>query len=124
MERVLVLIAITVAVAVVTVVARIVSHRRHALVRIEPADIGHGVGPAVVVFTSPYCHGCAEWLRELGDRAIAIDASAPGIAAKYRINATPRVAVVNSADGTVLREFDHYTPRRHDLDAIERMLRR
>ena len=46
----------------------------------------------------------------------------PEAAAKYRINSTPRVAVIDES-GSVLREFDHYAPRRSDLDQIIRLTR-
>lgn len=82
-------------------------------------------GRLAVVFTSPYCHGCRLWLEELAARDVPIHtidiAEHPASAARYRISATPRVMVVEATAGTVVSEFDHYTPRRHDLDAVERL---
>jgi hypothetical protein len=127
MDRFLILAAIVVAVVIVSIAARWLSHRRHAIHQFDAADIIGAEGPlATVVFTSPYCHGCRQWLDALDEdelRPFAIDLGEfPQAAARYKINATPRVAVVRTDSGEVLREFDHYTPRRHDLDAIARLI--
>jgi hypothetical protein len=126
-NRLLVLAAIVVAVILISAVARTLLRRRHAITHIDLADIADASGEtATVVFTSPYCHGCRQWIEALGSgdlRPYAIDIGArPDAAARYKINATPRVAVVRTSDGAVLREFDHYTPRQHDLDAISRLI--
>jgi hypothetical protein len=122
-DRLLVLLAIFVAVCIVSVIANALLRRRHHIDRIDRADLREGA--QVVVFTSPYCHGCRQWLDALGEDAVdaqAIDISErPDAAARYRISHTPRVAVVDRT-GAVLREFDHYAPRRSDLDAIGRLV--
>ena len=124
MDRVLVLATIVLAVCVVSVFARAAIRRRHHIERIEAGDFAPG--SQVVVFTSPYCHGCRQWLDALTEDAVvahAIDiGERPEAAAKYRIFSTPRVAVIDDA-GTVVREFDHYAPRRSDLDQIIRLTR-
>ena len=127
MDRLLILAGIVLAVVAVSAVARVLADRRHAIRQIDVADIaGAGGELATVVFTSPYCHGCQMWLDALDEhelRPFSIDIGArPDAAARYKINATPRVAVVRTVDGVVLREFDHYNPRQHDLDAITRLL--
>jgi hypothetical protein len=127
MDRLLVIAGIVVVVIIVSAIAKPLLRRRHAIPHIDLADISDADGDvATVVFTSPFCHGCRQWIEALGDselRPYAIDIGArPDAAARYRINATPRVAVVRTRDGTVLREFDHYTPRQHDLDAISRLI--
>jgi hypothetical protein len=126
-DRVVVLAAIVAAVIVVSAIARALLRRRHAITQVDPADISGASGRvATVVFTSPYCHGCRQWIEALGEGDLhpyAIDIGArPDAAARYKITATPRVAVVRTSDGAVLREFDHYTPRQHDLDAISRLI--
>ncbi|MFY9264405.1 MAG: thioredoxin domain-containing protein [Solirubrobacterales bacterium] len=125
-DRLIVLTAIAVAIAVVTIVARAVLHRRHALRVIDPADIGAPESDTLVIFTSPFCHGCRQWVDALSGRSVTpvqIDvAEHPVLAAKYKINVTPRVALVRAGDGVVRGEWDHYTPREHDLDAIGRAL--
>lgn len=122
MDRALLLAIIVIAVCVVSVIARAAIRRRHHIERIDVADFEPG--SQVVVFTSPYCHGCRQWLDALAEddvKAHAIDiGERPEAAAKYRINSTPRIAVI-SGDGTVLREFDHYAPRRSDLDSLLRL---
>lgn len=127
MDRPLLLALLVALIVVVSLTARVISRRRHAIAQIDLPDLaGDGRDPVVVVFTSPYCHGCRQWIEELEERdlpAHAIDLGEnPGAAARYKINATPRVAVTSSRTGVVLKEFDHYTPRRHDLDAIERIV--
>lgn len=127
MERLLILAVILVFVVVVSTIARAYFRRRHAIPQLALADIAGADGEvATVVFTSPYCHGCRQWIDALDERELqpfAIDIrETPTAAARYKINATPRVAVVRTADGVVLREFDHYTPRQHDLDAITRLI--
>jgi hypothetical protein len=129
MDRLLILAGIVAAVIVVSALARAAGHRRHAIHQFDADDIAGASGEtATVVFTSPYCHGCRQWLDALGERELnpfAIDIrERPEAAARYKINATPRVAIVRTADGEVLREFDHYTPRQHDLDAISRLIAR
>jgi hypothetical protein len=122
MDRALLLAIIVIAVCAVSVFARAAIRRRHHIERIDPADFAPGA--QVVVFTSPYCHGCRQWLDALeqdGVVAAAIDiGERPEAAAKYRISSTPRVAVV-AADGAVVREFNHYAPRRSDLDSVLRL---
>lgn len=127
MDRPIVLAVLVVLIVVISLTVRVVSKRRHAIAQIDLADLGSDdPDPVVVVFTSPFCHGCRQWIDELEERELpahAIDlAEYPGAAARYKINATPRVAVTSSRTGVVLKEFDHYTPRRHDLDAIERIV--
>jgi hypothetical protein len=127
-DRLIVLAAIIAAVIVVTVLARAALRRRHAIPSIELSDLGDvaGDGAVVVVFSSPLCHGCAEWRRALDAASIpstSIDIVANARAAnRYRIKTTPHVAVVDSADGAVLREFEHYTPRAGDLASIARLV--
>jgi hypothetical protein len=127
MDRLLVLAGIVAAVIVVSTVARALLRRRHAIAHIDLADIADAGGEiATVVFTSPFCHGCRQWIDALREAALqpyAIDVGArPDAAARYKISTTPRVAVVRTSNGEVLREFDHYTPRQHDLDAISRLI--
>lgn len=123
-ERLLILAILVASAAFVGACVNAYTRKRHHIERIDRADIGGTAN--VVVFTSPYCHGCRQWLEALeGDQVAtaAIDiAKSPEAAARYRITSTPRVAVVD-AEGTVLREFDHYAPRRHDLDQIVRLAR-
>lgn len=123
MDRVIVLAAIVATTLLVTVVARTLLHRRHAIGPIDRAHLEGAAQPrTVVIFTSPYCHGCRQWidtLTERGTAPLALDVVArPELAARYRINVTPRVAVVNTADGAVLSEWDHYTPRAHDVERV------
>lgn len=137
MDRLTVLAVIAIVVVIFTTVARTILHRRHAIRLIDPADLGSagsgatdrapaGGGRRVVVFTSPYCHGCREWLSALeaeGATPVALDVVArPELAARYRINVTPRVAVVRAGNGEVLGEWDHYTPRAHDIERVTRLL--
>lgn len=97
--------------------------RTHRIGRIELGDLSGD--SQVVVFTSPYCHGCRQWLDALADDAIDAEAinvsERPDAAARYHVSSTPRIAVVDPS-GTVLREFDNYAPRRSDLDAIGRLV--
>jgi hypothetical protein len=124
MDRALLLGIIVVGVCLVSVLARAAIRRRHQIERIEPGDFA--AGSRVVVFTSPYCHGCKQWLDALAEDGVAAHAidigGQPLLAAKYRISSTPRVAVIDEA-GVVLREFDHYAPRRSDLDQVLRLAR-
>ena len=124
MDRALLLAIIVVAVSVVSAFARAAIRRRHHIEQIDDADFEPGT--RVIVFTSPYCHGCRQWLDALEEdtmRVQAIDIGEhPQAAAKYRINSTPRVAVIDEK-GSVLREFSHYEPRRSDLDQIIRLTR-
>ncbi|MGB0873583.1 MAG: hypothetical protein ACPHCI_00400 [Solirubrobacterales bacterium] len=127
MDRTLTLAGLALFVVAISLAFRFISKRRHAIARISLGDLaGHSADPLVVIFTSPYCHGCRLWIEELTEREApthAIDlAEHPEAAARYRINHTPRVAVVRSATGVVIKEFDHYTPRRHDLDSIVKLL--
>lgn len=121
-ERFLILMILVGAAALVGACVNAYARRRHHIDRIDRADIEGNSN--VVVFTSPYCHGCRQWLDALEEDRLspaAIDiAKRPDAAARYRITSTPRVAVVDSS-GTVLREFHHYAPRRHDLDQIARI---
>lgn len=114
---------LTVVVVAFSLALRAAAHRRHALRWVDPADLGESLsGRVTVVFTSPYCHGCKLWVDELDERGIemvTIDVSErPDAAARYKINSTPRVAVVRRSDGEVLRDISHYAPRDHDLDAV------
>ncbi|MFY9489086.1 MAG: hypothetical protein WAP35_10400 [Solirubrobacterales bacterium] len=125
-DRLIVLAAIAVGIAIVTLIARAALHRRHALRMIDPADIGRPTVDSLVVFTSPYCHGCRQWvdaIEDLGVEPIQIDVAArPELASKYKISVTPRVVAVRASDGIVLSEWDHYSPRPHDLDNAVRVL--
>lgn len=124
MDRALLLAIIVIAVSVFSVFARAAIRRRHHIERIDTEDFEPG--SKVVVFTSPYCHGCRQWLDALTEDNVvahAIDiGEQPDMAAKYRISSTPRIAVVD-ASGGVMREFDHYAPRQSDLDQIIRLSR-
>lgn len=123
-ERLLILAIVVACAAIVGALANAAIRRRHHIDRIDRADIDGDAN--VVVFTSPYCHGCRQWLAALGEESIpvsAIDISKqPDAAARYRISSTPRVAVI-AADGSVVREFHHYEPRRSDLDQIVKLTR-
>jgi Flp pilus assembly protein CpaB len=122
-DRLVILLAIVAVAAIVGVLVNALIRRRHHIERIDPRDFT--AGTSVVVFTSPYCHGCRQWiaaLEEDGVPASTIDVSErPDAAARYRISSTPRIAVV-AADGKVAREFFHYEPRRSDLDQIAQLL--
>lgn len=127
MDRLILAGLLAAAVVAVSLLIRFAAHRRHALRWLDPADLGDGGESRVtVVFTSPYCHGCRLWVDELGARGIepvTIDVGQrPDAAARYKINSTPRVAVVRRSDGEVLRELSHYTPRPHDLDAVSALV--
>ncbi|MBI4898361.1 MAG: hypothetical protein HY827_08335 [Actinobacteria bacterium] len=127
MDRLIVLTAVVAVMLLVTVFARMLLHRRHAIGLIDPAHLAGAATPrTAVVFTSPYCHGCREWVDALSERGAApltLDViQRPELAARYRINLTPRVAVVDTAHGNVLGEWDHYSPRAHDLDSVLRLL--
>lgn len=121
-DRLLLLAIIVGCAGAIGALANVVIRRRHHIDRIDPADFA--AGAQVVVFTSPYCHGCKQWLEALAEESVtaaAIDiAQKPEAAARYRISSTPRVAVVEQG-GRVVREFHHYAPRRHDLDQIVRL---
>ncbi|MBJ7348371.1 MAG: hypothetical protein JHC87_07355 [Thermoleophilaceae bacterium] len=110
-------------VVVLSFAFRWASNRRHSLQRIDPAEFDGGTDArAVVIFTSPYCHGCKQWIEQLGDAGVVpIEINLgerPEAAAQYKIHTTPRVAVVRTVDGDVLREFTHYAPRAHDVDSV------
>lgn len=124
MDRALLLAVIIASVCVLSVIARAAIRRRHHIELIDSAD--YAPGTSVVLFTSPYCHGCRQWLDALGEEAVSVQAidigERPEAAAKYRISSTPRIAVIDRS-GSVLREFDHYAPRRSDLDQIIRLTR-
>ncbi len=127
MDRLIVLTVVVAAMTVVTVVARRLLHRRHAIKLIDPAHLTGAASPrTAVVFTSPFCHGCREWIDALSERGatpLALDVIArPELAARYKINLTPRIAVVDTARGDVLGEWDHYSPRAHDVDGVLRLL--
>ncbi|MFT4049580.1 MAG: hypothetical protein QM648_07050 [Solirubrobacterales bacterium] len=121
-ERLVILAIIVASAALVGALANVAIRRRHHIDRIDAGDFAPGSG--VVVFTSPYCHGCRQWLEALaedGQTTATIDiAERPEAAARYRITSTPRVVVVDGS-GTVLREFHHYAPRRSDLDQIAKL---
>lgn len=123
-DRLLVVALILVVVIAVSVIATALLRRRHQIELIDPADLAADTD--VVVFTSPYCHGCRQWIAALDEAGVATQAidigERPEAAARYRISSTPRVVVVDRR-GTVTREFDHYTPREHDMDAIARIVR-
>lgn len=124
MDRALLLAVIIASVCVFSVIARAAIRRRHHIELIDTADFAPG--SSVVLFTSPYCHGCREWLDALDEDGVSVHAidigERPDAAARYRISSTPRVAVIDKSGG-VLREFDHYAPRRSDLDQIIRLTR-
>ncbi len=129
MDRLILVGALVVVVVTLSLLIRFAAHRRHALRWVDPADLGDGGERRVtVVFTSPYCHGCRQWVEELGERGIepvTIDVGQrPDAAARYKISSTPRVAVVRRRDGEVLRDLSHYTPRAHDLDAVTALMER
>ncbi|MBI5310666.1 MAG: hypothetical protein HZB14_06525 [Actinobacteria bacterium] len=130
MDRGIILLALVVVTVAFSLAFRALSHRRHAIGTIDPEHLSEASqsGRRAVVFTSPYCHGCREWIDALGDEGqtpLVLDVVAhPELAARYRINSTPRVAVVDTADGTVLREWDHYTPRAHDVERVLALLPR
>jgi hypothetical protein len=111
-ERLTVLAVIAVAVIVASVIARAALRRRHALSRFDLGDIAGATGDPVTVVEAD---GVPVHAISLAER--------PEVAARYKISVTPRVAVASAGDGTVLREFDHYTPRPHDLEAIARLVR-
>lgn len=121
-ERIILLVAIVLLAAAAGAAVNARLRRRHAIERIDPADIEGD--SAVVVFTSPYCHGCRQWLDALADDEMTpatIDiAERPDAAARYRIKSTPHIAVVDDT-GAVVREFHHHAPRRSDLDLIARL---
>jgi hypothetical protein len=127
MDRLIVLTAVVAAMTLVTVIARRLLHRRHAIGLIDPAHLTGADSPrAAVVFTSPFCHGCREWIDALSERGavpLKLDViERPELAARYRINLTPRIAVVDTVRGDVLGEWDHYSPRAHDVDGVLRLL--
>lgn len=127
MDRLIILLVLVAVTVVVSIAFRRLSHRRHALGTMDPAHLADASGArTAVVFTSPYCHGCREWidaLKEEGRTPLVLDVvERPELAARYRINSTPRVAVVETADGNVLREWDHYTPRVHDVERVVSLL--
>lgn len=128
MDRSLILILLVVVTVALSLVFRTLAHRRHAIgsIALEHLAAAGDQDRAAVVFTSPYCHGCREWIDALeseGRRPLVLDViERPELAARYRINSTPRVAVVDTADGTVLREWDHYTPRAHDVERVVALL--
>lgn len=118
-ERLLILAGVIFVAALAAAAINASVRRHHHIDRIDPDDIE---GPAdVVVFTSPYCHGCSQWLAALAEDSVAtatIDiGKRPDAAARYRITSTPRVVVVDRG-GVVVREFHHHAPRRSDLDRI------
>lgn len=122
-ERAQILLLIVVCAGVLGALANALLKRRHQIDAIDASDLA---GDArVVLFSSPYCHGCSQWLAALEEDSIAtakIDISErPDAAARYRISSTPRVVVVER-DGTVAKEFHHYEPRRSDLDQIIRLI--
>jgi hypothetical protein len=127
MDRLILVAVLAGVVVAVSLAIRWATDRHRALRWIDPDDLGDGSGGRVaLVFTSPYCHGCKLWVEMLGERgidAVTIDVSLrPDLAARYKINSTPRVAVVRRRDGEVLRDISHYTPREHDLDAVSSLL--
>lgn len=123
-ERLLIVAVIVASAALLGAIANVAIRRRHQIGRIDPLDIEPGSD--VVVFTSPYCHGCSQWigaLEEIEVNITSIDISKrPDAAARYRVSSTPQVASV-AGDGTVLRAFHHHEPRRSDLDQIIRLAR-
>lgn len=121
-DRLLILSVIVASATIVGAIVNALLRKRHQIEQIETDDLTPGT--RVVVFTSPYCHGCREWLAALESDAVpttAISVSErPDLAARYRISSTPRVVVVDAV-GTVIREFHHFEPRRSDLDQIARL---
>lgn len=80
-----------------------ISPGRHS--RIEPADLGPGLGPRTFVeFTHPLCGECREWERRLAgetDPLLTIDVrDRPDLARKYGIAVVPTVLAVDG-DGNV-----------------------
>lgn len=104
MDRALLLAIILASVCVFSVVAHAAIKRRHHIDLIDAAD--YAPGSRVVVFTSPYCHGCRQWLDALEEDGVSTHAidigERPDAAAKYRISSTPRVAVIDDS-GSVVR---------------------
>lgn len=123
-ERLLILAAVIVCAALLSAAVKAATRRRKQIARIDESDLEDDTA-RVVVFTSPYCHGCRQWLTALGEDGVSattIDiAKRPDAAARYSITSTPRIVVVG-AEGAVLREFHHHEPRRSDLDQIQRLL--
>lgn len=121
-ERLQIVLVIVVCAGVLGALANAAIKRRHLIDAIDPGELTNGA--RVVLFTSPYCHGCKQWSEAFNEDSIAavrIDISErPDAAARYRISSTPRV-VVTEASGKVLKEFHHYEPRRSDLDQIIRL---
>lgn len=128
MDRVLILLVLVLVTVVISLAFRSLSHRKHAIGSIDPEHLTGAGGDdrTAVVFTSPYCHGCREWIDALeneGRSPLVLDViQRPELAARYRINSTPRVAVVDVASGSVLREWDHYAPRAHDVERVVALL--
>lgn len=123
MDRLAIAALLVGAVVALSFAFRWASNRRHSLQQIDPAEVEVATGArAVVIFTSPYCHGCKQWIEQLGEAGVVpVEINLgdrPDAAAQYKIHTTPRVAVVRTADGDVLREFTHYAPRAHDVDAV------
>lgn len=127
MDRAIVLATVVVATTLLAALLRNLLHRRHAIGLIDPVYLAGVTAPrTAVVFTSPFCHGCREWIDALAQRGatpVTLDViERPELAALYKINTTPRVAVVETADGEVLGEWDHYTPRAHDVDGVLKLI--
>lgn len=118
-ERLLILGAIVACAAILGMLLNALIRKRHHIDRIDPAELAGG--ERVVLFTSPYCHGCKQWLEALDEAAIGVKtidiAARPDAAARYKISSTPRVVAL-AADGDVLGEFHHYEPRESDLDRL------
>lgn len=122
MDRLLILAVVIASIAIVSAVVRATIGRRRNIERIASEDFAPGTN--VVLFTSPYCHGCRQWLDALdgdGVTTTTIDiGSRPQTAATYGISSTPRLVVIDR-EGTVRGDFAHHTPRRSDLDEIVRL---
>lgn len=122
-ERLLILAAVVLCVSVASVLIRRALTKRRAILWIDPQDIDSRA--RIVVFTSPYCHGCQQWVEEFGRQQLNVATinigERPESAARYGVNSTPRVVVVEDG-GAVLGEFHHHTPRLSDLDEIRQLL--
>lgn len=122
MDRALILLAIALLIVAGSALVRATVGRRRRIDRIAPDDFSPGA--KVILFTSPYCHGCRQWRDALAEDGIATEAidiaERPDAAAAYRISSTPRLVAIDSS-GTVLGDFGHHAPRRSDLDRIARL---
>src|SRR5205809_7832711 len=103
-------VAALILVAAVLAAACYRARRTAAIERVEPSDFGLADhGRAVAGFTSPMCHACEAWRRELdahGVEATFVDVKdRPDLARRYRVHTTPTVLLVDLPGGRVLRQF-------------------